>query len=153
MYCANKQNVTELSPTIQPASLIFVLRSRASTLKQLLVRPKYPTPTKDVCGPVYYITCGSSEVSRHIQEDPGHSFDLDNVQSLDRESRLVQVGWRGERGNLHQNSQTLQGRGPIPSPKSFGQFVGVTHAQSTWPLPMVGESSVTFYLFKVFNLL
>ena len=44
-------------------------------------------------------------------------------------------GGGGSKGNLHQNSQTVteQGRGPISSPKSLGQFVTVTHAQSTCP--------------------
>ena len=42
-------------------------------------------------------------------------------------------GGGGSKGNLHQNSQTVteQGRGPISSPKSLGQFVTVTHALNT----------------------
>ena len=56
-------------------------------------------------------------------------------------SRQMSIIWslqrrgRGSKGNLHQNSQTVteQGRGPISSPKSLGQFVTVTHAQSTCP--------------------
>ena len=41
-------------------------------------------------------SCTSSEVSRHVfQEDSGHSFDLDNVQSLDSESDLFKRGRGG----------------------------------------------------------
>ena len=45
-------------------------------------------------------SCTSPEVTRRIlQEDPGHSFDLDSAQNLDRESDWFKR--RDQRGNLH----------------------------------------------------